>query len=222
MTRSTIQLAEWETRTPERDSPLAGMGLSEDGRAVAKELKRRGQLEVLELARGVEIRASSWIGRVQLGDLQVSVRPKIPGAPFLRLVRYAYGLRQLGTKDPTSYGREQGTFQDLIALQLASEVGELIARGLHRDYRREVAELAVPRGRIDFQRYVMAAGGGRASLACTHYPRTRETVLNQMLLAGTGLAARATEDLNLRSKLRRLGKALGCRPATADVGRGST
>ena len=207
MTRSAVQLTEWETREPEQGSPLWGMDLSE-GRVVAKELRRRGQLEVLELARGLELRASSWVGRVELGKLTVTIQPKIPGAPFLKLLRYGYGLRQLSVKDPALFGREWGTFQDLIALQLASEVVELIARGLHRDYRRETAELAVPSGRIDFQRYVMAAGGGRASLPCAHHPRTRETILNRVLQAGTSLAARATDDVELRGQLRRLGRTL--------------
>ena len=55
-----IQLTEWETREPEQGTPLWGMDLS-DGRVVAEELRRRGQLEVLELVRGLELRASSWV-----------------------------------------------------------------------------------------------------------------------------------------------------------------
>ena len=207
MTGLTVQLAEWEKRAPTPGSPLWGLALP-GARAIAEDLTRSGQLEVLELASGVELRASSWVGRVKLGDLTVTVQPKIPSAPFLQLLRYAYGLRQLSVKDATRYGAEQGTFQDLIARQLAAEVEELIARGLHRDYRREPAELAAPRGRIDFQRYVMAAGSGRASLPCVHHPRTRETILNRVLAAGILLAVRAANDVELRGHLRRLGRAL--------------
>lgn len=207
MTRSAIQLTEWERCEPEQGSPLWGMDLSE-GRVVAEEVTRRRQLEVLELVQGVEFRASSWVGRIELGELTVTIQPKISGAPFLHLLHYAYGLRRLSIVDHALYGREWGTFQDLIARQLASEVEELIGRGLHRDYRREMAELAVPSGRIDFQRYVMAAGAGRASLPCAHHPRTRATALNRVLLAGTLLAVRATDDIELRGRLRRLGKAL--------------
>ena len=207
MTRSAIHLTEWETREAKHGSAVWDTDLSE-GRVVAEELRQRRQLEVLELVKGIEIRAFSWVGRVELGELTVTIQPKISGAPFLQLLRYAYGLRQLSVRDRALYGRERGTFQDLIARQLLCEVEELIARGLHRDYRRETAELDVPRGRIDFQRYVMAGGRGRAALPCVHHPRTRETILNRVLLAGTSLAARATEDVELRGKLRRLGKAL--------------
>ena len=165
----------------------------------------------MELHTGVELRASSWVGRVVLGNLTVTVQPKIPGAPFLHLFRYAYGLRRLSLKDAALYGSKPGTFQDLIAQQLAWEVEEIIARGLHRDYRRELAELAAPRGRIDFQRYVMASVGGHASLPCVHHPRTRKTILNRVIVAGVLLAARATNNVELRGHLRRLGMGRGHR-----------
>ena len=207
MTAIAVQLVEWERREPEPGSPLWGMDLAR-GWDVAEDLTRSGKLEILELVRGVEVRASSWVGRVELGRLTITVRPKLSGVPFLHLLRYAYGLRQLSVKDMAGYGREQGTFQDLVAHQLAWEVGELIARGLHRDYVRESAELSVPRGRIDFQRYVMAAGAGGASLPCVHHPRARETFLNRVLRSGVLLAARATDDLELRGYLRRLSGAL--------------
>lgn len=207
MTCSAIRLTEWETREPMHGSPLWGMDLSE-GREVAEKLRKGRQLEVLELVQGVEIRAYQWVGRVELGELTVTIQPKIPGVPFLHLLRYAYGLRQLSVQNRALYGRERGTFQDLIAWQLALEVEELIVRGLHRDYRRQAAELAVPRGRIDFQQYVAIGDRGRASLPCVHHPRTHETILNRVLLAGTSLASRATVDVELRGKLRRLGKAL--------------
>lgn len=207
MTGLSVRLGEWETRRPEPGSPLWGMDFSE-GRPAAEQLRRRRQLEVLELVQGVEFRAFSWVGRVEIGKLTVTIQPKISGVPFLRLLRYAYGLRQLSIRDPALFGWERGAFQDLIARQLALEVEELIRRGLHRDYRLEAAELAVPRGRIDFQRYVAAAGGGRASLPCVHHPRTRATTLNRALLAGTLLAVRATDDIELRGQLRRLARAL--------------
>ena len=207
MTASTVELTEWERRVPEPGSPLWGIDLSR-GREVAEDLTRGGQLEILELVPGVEVRASWWVGRVELGRLTITVRPKLAGLPFLHLLRYAYGLRHLSVKELAGYGAEPETFQDLIARQLAWEVEELIARGLHRDYVRESAQLSVPRGRIDFQRYVMAAGTGRASLPCVHHPRTRDTVLNRVLRSGLLLAARVTDDLELRGRLRRLGGTL--------------
>ena len=208
MTGQAIQLAEWDKCTPELGSPLCGMKLSREGRAVARNLSQSRKLEVLELLDGVELRAFSWVGRVELGELTVTVQSKIPNAPFLRLLRYAYGLRQLSLENEAQYDAKQDTFQDLIARQLAAEVEELIARGLHRDYLRDSAELAVPRGRIAFQRYVLAAGGSRASLPCVYYPRSHDTILNRVLLAGLLLGARATDDVELGGHLRRLGKAL--------------
>jgi 5-methylcytosine-specific restriction enzyme subunit McrC len=46
-------------------------------------------LEILELREGLSIRASSYVGRITLGDVQLTIRPKIRGLPFLQLLRYA-------------------------------------------------------------------------------------------------------------------------------------
>jgi hypothetical protein len=70
---------------------------------------------------GVEVRASSWVGRVTLGDLTITVRSKISGLPFLNLLRYAYSLRDLAMFAPTGYAASAETFQDLIIEQLTNE-----------------------------------------------------------------------------------------------------
>jgi 5-methylcytosine-specific restriction enzyme subunit McrC len=45
---------------------------------------------------------------------------------------------------------------------------------------------------------------GRAALPCIHHPRLAATLINRVILAGLHLAARITEDLTLRARLRRL------------------
>ena len=50
------------------------MGKSE--RQLAEELTATGRIEVLELARGIELRATSFVGRFRLGDITVTVHPK--------------------------------------------------------------------------------------------------------------------------------------------------
>ena len=110
----------------------------------------------------MEIRATSWVGRVTLGDLTITVRPKIAGAPLLNLLRYAYSLRDLETFTPTGYETSTEAFQDLIVEQLANEATELLSRGLHRDYLRFNAELASPTGRIDFGQFAHALAAAKS------------------------------------------------------------
>ena len=205
----TLSLSEWESRGPESEVALAGLRLSDaDARRVAKTLTDSGRLEVLELAQGLSIKTSSFVGSVQLGRLCVTIQPKITGAPLLNLLRFAYSLRNLSLFDPVNFGFAAHSFQDLLIHQLAAEAAELLARGLHRRYQRRGESLASPRGRIDFQEYARTTILGEATLPCIHYPRIEDCRVNQILLAGLLLGARLTADIALRSGLRRLASQL--------------
>ena len=72
MSTLAITLSEWETQGPDRNGHLVGRHLDESSRRLAKRLKEQGSLEVLELSRGIEIRATSFIGRIRLGDLMIT------------------------------------------------------------------------------------------------------------------------------------------------------
>ena len=73
--------------------------------------------------------------------------------------------------------------------QLAAEAGELLDRGIHRDYERVDSDLASPRGRIDFTRYLQTVQRAQTTLPCVHHPRMEDTLLNRVLLAGLHFAA---------------------------------
>jgi 5-methylcytosine-specific restriction enzyme subunit McrC len=209
VTGLAVTLYEWEPLRPDKGSVLAERTLLNDAnRKLAEHLTSAGYLEVLELARGLELRATSFVGRLVLGEVTVTIRPKLPDAPFLNLLRYAYGLRHLDLYDPVGYGSEKWSFQDLLILQLAAEVAELLVRGVHREYERVQADLANPRGRIEFHRLVGMRYRSAAVLPCTHYPRTEDTLLNQVVLAGLVQAARLTGNVDLRGHLIRLIKTL--------------
>ena len=75
------------------------------------------------------------MGSIELGEIKIIIRPKITGAPFLRLLRYAYGFRDLKLFESTTFSNATGSFQDLIIYQFVSEVSELLLCGLHRDYK---------------------------------------------------------------------------------------
>lgn len=210
MSSVAVSLCEWETLKPERGTALADRSLADcaAGRQLAEQLTSSGRIEVLELVRGLELRASSFVGRFSLGEISVTVQPKISGAPLLNLLRYAYGLRHLSLYEPADYAAAEFTFQDLLIRQLAAETAELLARGVHRDYERRSADLATPRGRIDFNRYVRVAHRAQAVLPCIEYPRVEDTLLNQVLLGGLLFAVRVTSDVELRARLNRLATTL--------------
>lgn len=219
MTRNEVVLSEWETATAERWPVLANRRLSPSQAAAksAKILSESGRLEVRGLADSLELRATSWVGRISLGDLTVTIRPKIPQLPLLSLMRYAYGLRDLKLIGTARFATESWSFQDLLIAQLGAEVSELLARGLHRDFRRAQASLESPRGRIDFGRYATDGGTPRAALACVYHPRTSDTALNRALCSGLRLALLATRDLELRVHLRRLLAEMDLEPAVSEL-----
>jgi 5-methylcytosine-specific restriction enzyme subunit McrC len=216
-----VNLTEWETREPIRNSPLAGPVLAEHPSAqrIAETLTREGRIEILELARGLELRATSYVGRFVLGNLLITIKPKISGMPLMNLLRYAYRLRNLHLLDEVGHAVSKAGFEDLLIHQLAAESSELLSRGLHRDYLRTESQLLSPRGRISFGRYSQVAANGGCALPCIHHPRSEDTILNQVLYDGLELAARITLDRDLGGRVRRLARSFSGRitPIKLDV-----
>jgi 5-methylcytosine-specific restriction enzyme subunit McrC len=205
-----VDLVEWGTLGPSEARFLSDVAPNFDKGAqrIADELASSGKLEILQLRNGIEIRATSWVGRITLGDLTITVRPKINGAPLLNLLRYAYSLRNLQTFTASGFDASRETFQDLIIEQLANEAAELLSRGLHRDYLQFNADLASPTGRIDFEEVAHALTIAKSSVACTYYNRSEAVLLNRVLLAGLRLAARVGTDSRLTARVFRLAQIL--------------
>ena len=97
-----VTLNEWQSLEPSEDSLLHGFMPDFDKRTrqIVEQLKDK--IEILEFRSGLEVRTSSWVGRVTLGDLTITARPKITGLPLLNLLRYAYSLRDLAILAPTA------------------------------------------------------------------------------------------------------------------------
>lgn len=199
MSAVSVTLQEW------RNEALEGQELEDKAtRKIAEELTQSGKLEILEMRRGLLIRASSYVGTLRLGQLKITVLPKIAETSLLTLLRYAYNLRRLQLFSPLAQAQAPRTFQDLLVLQLASEAAELISRGLHRRYEPVHEDLPSPRGKIDFQKLLRQGGLNQARLPCRHHPRLENTLENQFLLAGLMLGTKITKDLHLKTLLRRL------------------
>jgi len=189
----SIVLQEWSQRSAtEYGSPLAKIFLEdEEARALAQRLTGARMLEIREMREGLSVASTSYVGRIALGDLVITVQPKISGMSLVRLLHYAYGLRDLHLTSLAEYEREQLAFQDILISQLIEEASELVARGLHRRYVRTDQVLANPRGRIDLQRIARQGGVIQATLPCTYYPRLEDCLINQVLLQGLRQAAAA-------------------------------
>jgi 5-methylcytosine-specific restriction enzyme subunit McrC len=206
MTLLEIRLDEWSTLEPGRSGsgPLVGRRLDgPDSRRLAKELRQARLLDIEELASGLRVRSFSHVGRVRLGDIVVTIEPKLGPEALLALFRYAYGLRNLRLFETSPFDTSGRMLQDLLAAQLLAEMNELLERGLARRYVERTERLSAPRGRIDFLA-LARTGTPTVDLLCSHHPRSADHLLNRVLGAGVGLAAEIANDVALRLSLRRL------------------
>ena len=201
MSYVAIDLLEW------RDELREGLSFDDDrdARSAADALTQSGMVGITELRTGLRVQANSYVGRVELGGIVITIQPKIDGLPLWSLLRYAYGLRDLTLLPQyASYATASQAFHELLIRQLAAKARELIQRGIHRRYTPRYEDLSSPRGKIDMQ--VMARRGGvtQAALPCVHRPRLEDCLVNQVLLAGLQLAGRMAVDPLLRIDLHRL------------------
>ena len=221
MSDLAVRLSEWQTISPVPGSPTEGVDLGNNPSvsALARRLSETGMLEVLELRTGLFVKSTSFVGRVRLDEVEITVVPKLRSDALLTLLRYAYGLRNLHLLPATSHTTQALGFQDILVWQLVEEVHELLARGLRRAYVRRGEDLASPRGRIDFQ--AMAGRGSLvgSSLSCIHHRRDRDRLINRVLLAGLRLAASVAADQGLRVRAGRIADLLGETVATIRLDR---
>lgn len=205
-----VDLVEWqEVETAHQG--LATAQITGDQWQLVEQLNSREMLQIDDLRSGLRIRARSFVGRVTIGNLQVTVRPKLDGLPLMNLFRYAYGLRHLEFLPAAKYGTEFNSFQDILIYQLIAEAKEILSRGLLRQYGRIDENLASPRGRIDVNRIARQSGPARPALPCTHFPRLFDWVPNQLLLTGLRLGSRLAADMSLASSARRVAALLADR-----------
>jgi hypothetical protein len=86
-----IDLQEWSQRTAtDKGSPLARIFLEDaDARMLAQKLTTSGMLDIRELREGLSITSTSYAGRITLGNLLITIQPKISGMSLVRLLRIA-------------------------------------------------------------------------------------------------------------------------------------
>ncbi|GCE23611.1 McrC family protein [Dictyobacter kobayashii] len=199
-------MQEWQRATIVTHPQLAGLALPQDDQTqqLIQELASSGRLTIIQHHRGIDIEASSFIGRIRLGELSLTIRPKVKGLPFLRLMQYAYGLHPLDLFSATSFDTEANSFQELLFQQLLAETNELVLHGLQKQYVQRHEALSSPRGRISFSAIANQGGMVQSTLPCTHYLRLEDSLINRVLKQGVRLAAQLTAHDALRMKLQRL------------------
>lgn len=202
-----LRIPEWSERGPSIPE-LSGRRIPDRLRATCDALASSGKLEILELSQGLLVRTTSWVGRLELDDLILTVEPKLQRAPLAALLQYAYGLRDLRLHERTTHAAMPGGVRDLLIRQLVDEAEELFSRGLHRDYSRSSENLASPKGRLDFAALANVIGRAHTVLPCIHHPRSEANPINVALLGAIDLARKLSLDPMLRHRAARLAQSM--------------
>ncbi len=207
--RTAVRLAEWTRVSPTSGgdgSSLVGLTLGDDPRVQVQvdALARAGVVTITELRNGIAIETRSFVGRIVVGPLDLTIVPKVAPERWHTLFAYALRLRGLVRSGAADAPVRATALQDMLILQLVAEARDLIGRGLHREYVRQRAALASPKGRIDFQRIATRGGIREQAIACRFTRRVDDFPLNRALLAGLRSAATLATDPGLRSDAHRL------------------
>lgn len=204
-----VEMTEWSQIGHEQFPVLADPSLAEDmlSQPLAEQLRNR--LNIRRSYHGLEIASTSFVGRVDIGRLRIEIRPKLSAMPLARLLRYAYGLRDLDPIEETSAPTTRHGFHDLLIAMLANEVEEVLHYGPARRYVPLTENTDSPRGRVLIDQVVRNGGVREARLPCRYFDRHANWHLNQILRAGLETAAQMTDDRDLRRRLHKLAAGFG-------------
>lgn len=195
-----VRLNEWQTIGPKGQPALWGQVVTDPS---IQELivSLRGRLDIRPTFDGLEIASSSFVGRVDVGNLRILIEPKLNSTPLTSLLRYAYGLHDLGLIDHTVSDVAADGILEMLLAMLVVEAERLLAAGVPARYVRRDELLASPRGALLLNAIARSGGVREARLPCRHHLRDTNWHLNRLLKSGLELALRLASTNYLRQRL---------------------
>ena len=146
------------------------------------------------------LKPGSTVGAVEIGDLSVLIRPKIPIPQLLSLACYAMGVFK--TQETRLFDfEEEEALPDTLALALVSTARRAFARGLLHGYRTEEEALYTVRGRIMFAEQIRRRFGIPLPVEVRYDEFTDDIQENRLVKA----AAARLGGMRLRSREARVG-----------------
>ena len=145
------------------------------------------------------LKPSSTVGAVEIGDLSVLIRPKIPIPQLLSLACYAMSKFK-PQREMFDYPSEYA-LPDVLALALAASARRAFARGLLHGYRTEEEALHTVRGRIRFAEQIRRRFGVALPVEVRYDEFTDDIRENRLVKAAVARLGR----MRLRSRQARGG-----------------
>lgn len=146
------------------------------------------------------LRSSSTIGAFRVGDMSVSIRPKLPISRVLFLASYALGNIRL-REERVELDAAADVVQAMARL-LFVMARRAFARGLHRDYRVHEEALTTVKGRIRVAEQIRYRFGIPVPVEVRYDEFTEDITANRLVKAAAEVLIRMRlRDRNDRTKL---------------------
>ena len=188
-----VDLGEYEPSRPIRLS-----GVERDAlRAIPSLAVERADIEDRQAA--YTLKPGSTVGAVEIGDLSVLIKPKIPIPQLLSLACYAMSKFK-PRPEMFDYPREYA-LPDVLALALISTARRAFGRGLLHGYRTEEEALHTVRGRIMFAEQIRRRFGIPLPVEVRYDEFTDDILENRLVKAAAARLGR----MRLRSRDARAG-----------------
>ena len=188
-----VDLGEYEPSRPIRLS-----GVERDAlRAIPSLAVERADIEDRQAA--YTLKPGSTVGAVEIGDLSVLIKPKIPIPQLLSLACYAMSKFK-PRPEMFDYPREYA-LPDVLALALISTARRAFGRGLLHGYRTEEEALHTVRGRIMFAEQIRRRFGIPLPVEVRYDEFTDDILENRLVKAAAARLGR----MRLRSRDARVG-----------------
>ena len=152
---------------------------------------------------GYQLRPSSYVGAVNVGDLSIIVRPKIPVDRVMFLMTYAMDPRHW--RDESIDLAPDDDVLEAVALAFVHRTQRAIRRGLLRGYRREEEALNTVRGQIRFADQIGRRYGLPLPIEVAYDEYTEDIMHNRLLKTAVHrLSLTRIRSAAVRREIRRL------------------
>ncbi|WP_172977352.1 McrC family protein [Halosegnis longus] len=168
-----------------------------------RDLADDNRIELTELATGeYQLSTTGHAGVIALPDgPPIHIQPKVTGTALLQLLSYST-TSTMSTVDEAADIAAGTTFVDLLGMLFAEELTRVRRQGLASEYQRRQGTERHLRGQLALQRQLQQQGPAAPTFECDYETLTRDTPLNQAVLAAAQTLLRGAESPDLQQRLR--------------------
>ena len=194
-------LHEWDKLYITDKETLSIINLNDEQEIVEK-LSKSNIVMVQELKDKIFIQSFAYVGRIQIGNLEITIIPKINELPFIKLLDYTFDLNFMSTYTDTSQTLSKIGFIELLIYRLAMEIKGIINKGIYKTYEKIDEQLNLYRGSINFNELIHLTATKSSKLPCRYFNRIENNLLNQVLFAGSLYASAKSKNDIVKNEFR--------------------